>query len=327
MGVCNGNSRNQINEPEKLLKESKNGSGNDKEISENKPQNFDENLYSRQLFTFGKLTMQKLMTMKVLIQGLRGVGLEVAKNLILAGPKKVILHDNTVCTTPDLGTNFYIKESDITTKKTRSEACTKSLSELNPYVEVEIFKGDISTTVFTEMDINVVVFTECYDKDFLIEINEYCRTCDPVRGFIWTGCLGLFGHAFLDYGEKHMIIDKNGEELHSMVIQGITAGEKTLVQVMEDKRHGFADGDYVIFSEVQGMTEINDKSYEVTVVSPYTFTIDQDIKSWGAYTSGGYATQVNVPFAKKFNSLATALKEPYGPGCTEMIDPDMDFER
>ena len=31
---------------------------------------------------------------QVLISGLRGLGVEVAKNLILAGPKKVILHDD-----------------------------------------------------------------------------------------------------------------------------------------------------------------------------------------------------------------------------------------
>lgn len=38
-------------------------------------------------------TMGKLIKMNVLIVGLRGVGVEVAKNLILAGPKSVTLYD------------------------------------------------------------------------------------------------------------------------------------------------------------------------------------------------------------------------------------------
>jgi len=38
-------------------------------------------------------TMTKLIKLKVLIVGLRGLGVETAKNLILAGPKTVTLFD------------------------------------------------------------------------------------------------------------------------------------------------------------------------------------------------------------------------------------------
>ena len=47
----------------------------------------DENLYSRQIFTYGKETMDKIVNLKILIIGLRGLGIETAKNIILAGPK------------------------------------------------------------------------------------------------------------------------------------------------------------------------------------------------------------------------------------------------
>lgn len=46
----------------------------------------DMNLYSRQVATFGLESMGKLIKMKVLIVGMRGLGAETAKNLILAGP-------------------------------------------------------------------------------------------------------------------------------------------------------------------------------------------------------------------------------------------------
>ena len=51
-------------------------------------------LYSRQIGAFGIETMAKLVSMKVLIVGLKGIGIEVAKNLVLAGPGSVVLVDD-----------------------------------------------------------------------------------------------------------------------------------------------------------------------------------------------------------------------------------------
>jgi ubiquitin-activating enzyme E1 len=62
---------------------------------EPKEQSIDTNLYSRQIGTFGLEAMGKLMKLNVLIIGQRGLGVETAKNLILAGPKSVTLHDPT----------------------------------------------------------------------------------------------------------------------------------------------------------------------------------------------------------------------------------------
>ena len=61
----------------------------------------DTNLYSRQIGTFGLETMGKLVKMKVLIIGVRGLGVEIAKNLILAGPKSVTLYDPTQVSVTD----------------------------------------------------------------------------------------------------------------------------------------------------------------------------------------------------------------------------------
>jgi ubiquitin-activating enzyme E1 len=52
--------------------------------------------------------MGKLMKMKVLIVGLRGLGVECAKNIILAGPNSVHLYDPTIVSIKDMGSNFYI---------------------------------------------------------------------------------------------------------------------------------------------------------------------------------------------------------------------------
>jgi ubiquitin-activating enzyme E1 len=57
--------------------------------------------------------MGKLIKMKVFVLGMRGVGLEVAKNLCLAGPNTVTIADDNLVTVNDLATNFYAKKSDV----------------------------------------------------------------------------------------------------------------------------------------------------------------------------------------------------------------------
>lgn len=73
----------------------------------------DTNLYSRQIGTFGLETMGKLIKLKVLIVGMRGLGVECAKNLILAGPASVAIYDLTIVSINDLGANFYLKEEHV----------------------------------------------------------------------------------------------------------------------------------------------------------------------------------------------------------------------
>ena len=66
------------------------------------------------------------MAMRVFLIGLRGVGIEVAKNLILAGPKKVALFDPAPVRIEDLGSNFYLTEQHVG-KQSRADACLEKL--------------------------------------------------------------------------------------------------------------------------------------------------------------------------------------------------------
>ena len=50
-----------------------------------KEENIDTDLYSRQIGTFGMDIMGKLLKLKVLIVGMRGLGVETAKKIILCG--------------------------------------------------------------------------------------------------------------------------------------------------------------------------------------------------------------------------------------------------
>ena len=63
--------------------------------------------------------------------------MEVAKNLILAGPKQVSLYDPNLVTLSDLGRNFYAKEEHIG-NVTRAQASLSELKDLNPNAIVDI---------------------------------------------------------------------------------------------------------------------------------------------------------------------------------------------
>ena len=73
----------------------------------------DEGLYSRQLYVLGHDAMRRMASSDVLISGLGGLGVEIAKNVILSGVKSVTLHDSIICKVEDLGSQFYLSHADI----------------------------------------------------------------------------------------------------------------------------------------------------------------------------------------------------------------------
>ena len=73
------------------------------------------------------------MKLDVFIHGITGViffilqiGIEVAKNLILAGPNQVTLYDTNIVSMADVGRNFYCTKEHVG-KMTRAEACLAKL--------------------------------------------------------------------------------------------------------------------------------------------------------------------------------------------------------
>ena len=83
-------------------------------------------LYSRQIGAFGLETMAKLTQMRVLIVGMGGVGVEIAKNLTLAGPKAVTILDAGIAEAKDMGANFFITEEDLGGRRGASRAALRA---------------------------------------------------------------------------------------------------------------------------------------------------------------------------------------------------------
>ena len=92
--------------------------------------------------------------------------------------------------------------------------------------------------------------------------------------------------------------------MHTVLLQDTSGLVNSLL------RHGLEDGDFVTFTEVEGMTQLNGcKPRKITVKDPYNFEIG-DTSTFGAYVRGGTVLQVKQPETLQFKPLATALQKP-----------------
>lgn len=141
-----------------------------------------------------------------------------------------------------------------------------------------------------------------------VRINDYTHANGIY--FISATSRGLFGSVFCDFGESFTVYDTNGEQPISTLVTAIECSAEGVVACPDDVRHGLETGDFVTFSEVQGMVELNGvEPREVKVLGPYTFSIG-DTSNMSAYVRGGIVTQVKMPAQTKFKSLRDSLHEP-----------------
>jgi ubiquitin-activating enzyme E1 len=216
--------------------------------------------YSRAIGTMGLETMVKLKQLSVLIVGMRGLGFEIAKNLVLAGVKSVTIHDPTVTQICDLGANFYLNAEHVG-KVTRADAVLNTFKELNPDVKVSVENGEVYTEDSAKLYRCVVITENFVNIDTITQFNNVCRKNNT--NFIMTETLGAAAYAFLDFGDAHVIHDHNGEDTKAFQVANITNEECPTVTLESDVLSGgkpnsvYEDGDYVKFVEVRGMTEIN----------------------------------------------------------------------
>ncbi|PHH82501.1 hypothetical protein CDD82_5755 [Ophiocordyceps australis] len=267
----------------------------------------DESLYSRQLYVLGHEAMKRMGASNVLIVGLKGLGVEIAKNIALAGVKSLTLYDPAPVHIADLSAQFFLTPADV--GKPRDQVTAPCVAELNAYTPVKIHQstGQIATSEnLSQLDkYQVVVLTNVPIADQKA-IGDYCHT----KGIflVIANTFGLFGSIFCDFGDKFSVLDPTGETPLSGIVAGID--EEGLVSALDETRHGLEDGDYVTFSEVEGMEAINAcEPRKIEVKGPYTFSIG-DVSGLGQYQRGGMYQQVKMPKVINFKSFTAALREP-----------------
>ena len=177
---------------------------------------------------------------------MRGLLVETANNLILAGPHRADIYDPTTTEIRNLGTNFYFIEHHVG-NTLRAVASVDKLRELNPYKKVDVLHDAISED--TRKNYDLVIVTELFHTiEELWRLNEASRAAR--KGFILWQALGVYGYAFIDYGDEFMILDETGKDIKSFIVTSIDNGEEPIVTVHEDKKHSFHDDSYVKFTEI-----------------------------------------------------------------------------
>uniref|UniRef100_A0A673ZX66 E1 ubiquitin-activating enzyme n=1 Tax=Salmo trutta TaxID=8032 RepID=A0A673ZX66_SALTR len=246
--------------------------------------------------------MRRMGTANVLIAGMRGLGVEIAKNVILSGVKSVTVQDEGLAEWMDFSSQFFLLASHL--GQNRALSSLSQLSALNPHVHVNAHTGPLKETLLQQFQVVVLTDSSLDDQQ---RFGTFCHS-NGIK-LIVADTKGLCGQLFCDFGEEFEVLDADGETPASAMIDHITKADPGVVTCFE-QRHGFVDGSTVSLSEVCGMTKLN--SYgpvDIKVLGPDSFSIC-DTSSFSEYEKGGVATEVKKSKILQFKPLDEALVDP-----------------
>jgi ubiquitin-activating enzyme E1 len=281
----------------------------------------DSDLQSRQLATYGVSVMERLAGASILIIGMNGVGVEVAKNIVLANVRRVTLADDRIAAWSDMGTHFYLQPDDVG-RTNRAEACLRGIKDVNAAVEVVCFTDAISEDVLAAHDAVCVCDCVCTGGQpgaVSLTWNDICRS----RGVSFIRCeaRGAFGYVFDDFvssgqptsvgsGARTFSTPNHGETIAHI------SNSSPAVVTIDRPNCGDLVGQTVRFSGVQGMPQLNDACAVVAAQqrvklfeneSQLLVTLkDVDTTSMGAYQRGGTMTAAPFDSVYAFSSLRDA---------------------
>ncbi|TRY66816.1 hypothetical protein DNTS_004768 [Danionella cerebrum] len=262
----------------------------------------DEGLYSRQLYVIGHDAMRQMGQADVLVAGMRGLGVEIAKNVILAGVRSVTVQDEGLVEWRDLSSQFYLKEANL--GQNRALCSEKPLSGLNAYVRVASWTNKLDENFLCKFQVVVLTNSPLEEQ---LRVGSFCHSNDIK--FIVADTRGLCGQLFCDFGESFEVRDANGETPVSAMIAQISKENPGVVICTDEESHQFTDEMCVTFSEVQGMTQLNSHGpIQIKIRDRYSFSIC-DTSNFSDYVKGGVATEVKQAQKLSFKPLDVALEE------------------
>lgn len=266
----------------------------------------------------GMDTMEKISQLKVLIIGLRGLGAEIAKDIIVSGPKKVSVFDPNLIDINDLGSNFYLTKESI--GKRRDKSCYPKLKEINKFIDINVFLEEttiqeIYPKIRVPGNYNVLVISEIIPTEIAKELNRICRS-NKIR-FIYAAVCGLTSFIFSDFGPEYTILDEYGLKKRKFYIKNIEKSEEGLVEIQWEKNEDPFIEENIIFKEVEGMEEINfdEKNNKIWKInsrkSPTQFYVGNTL-NFSDYQKGGFIEEVFLPKKMIYKSFEEKIgNEPF----------------
>ena len=280
--------------------------------------------WSRYIGAMGIEAVRRQANSTILVYGAGGLGIEIAKNLVLSGCKELVLQDNKITTFYDLSSQFYLKETDV--GKNRAESCIKKLQDLNYYVKVSASTENLPNDEIkldTLKKYNVIVLTEC-DYETALLINKFCRANKIF--LIVCDIYGAAGRIINDFGEEFIVNDKDGEDAKEIMVKDIKIkDEKTAeVTVLDGLRHDFSDNDLVEIIEVVGLDGINKRQFTIKSLAKDKFEIIGDLKDIkNDYKLNGIVKQIKTQKKMKFLPLKDCFNAFTEESHSKLIDSNM----
>ena len=165
--------------------------------------------FSRQLVlkNIGAKGQEKILSSKILIVGVGGLGCPAAENLVRAGVGTIGLIDNDIVNLSNIHRQSLFTSKDI--KKSKVIVAAKKLKEINPSTKIKTYKSRLNIHNIQNIikDYEVIIDgSDNFKTKFLI--NDYCI---KFKKKLVTGAISKFdGHVFtFDFKDKKTASLKN----------------------------------------------------------------------------------------------------------------------
>jgi len=151
--------------------------------------------FSRQLVlkNIGPKGQKKILSSKVLIVGIGGLGCPAAENLVRAGIGTIGLIDNDVVNLSNIHRQSLFNSNDI--KKPKVSVAAKKLKEINPFTKIKTYKSNLNEKNIKDIIKNyelIIDGSDNFKTKFLINDN-----CIKFKKKLVTGAISKFdGHIF-----------------------------------------------------------------------------------------------------------------------------------
>ncbi|KAJ9612127.1 E1 ubiquitin-activating protein aos1 [Cladophialophora chaetospira] len=211
-------------------------------------------LYDRQIRLWGMAVQEKLRQANVLLIGIKGLGSEIAKNLVLAGVGVLTILDHEVVTEEDLGTQFFVSEAQI--GQNRAEAALGEVQKLNPRVEIY---PDPNAAVLKDpeyfQNFDITIATGLL-LEVLGNINMSCRMFG--RKFYAADTHGMYGYIFADLMIHDFVVERDASNKATKV--GDIENPTKCVIAVDSKKDGQKTKEIISYQETYSQIPLSNLS-------------------------------------------------------------------
>ncbi|MCJ1247212.1 hypothetical protein MMC30_004426 [Trapelia coarctata] len=182
-------------------------------------------LYDRQIRLWGVQAQEKLRRASILLIGLKALGNEIAKNLVLAGIGSLTIVDDGIVTEDDLGAQFFLTDQHLGLN--RVQAALPQIQKLNPRVLLSAIPVPILTQPPEFFAPYTLTIATNLPFSTLSTINASCRLSS--RPFYAAETHGFYGYIFADLIIHSFVISREKPNVATAI--GPETPTRTIVAV------------------------------------------------------------------------------------------------